>query len=197
VQEAINKASSFEASLEDLFANGRSIETGPESRDFLLLLHWSLICDYHKSVTVLLARQLYGGAFALFRPTIEACVRAHVVLIGSEDDLVKIINDKYRTNFKTVGVEIDRAFQLEGVMERFLKDAYDALHSYTHSGAGQLVRRYKGKDLVPDYKKGEIIQLINNVTSALYMVTNLVGNHFRFEAETKKCLALFIEWSEH
>ncbi len=57
--------------------------------------------------------KFYGAAFALVRPTIEAVVRAHVVLMCSDEVSKQLRNDEYRTNLATVGMEIDAAFHSE------------------------------------------------------------------------------------
>jgi len=46
--------------------------------------------------------KFYSGAFALLRPLVEVEVRAHVVLMGSGDDVSEIKNDTYRAIFKKI-----------------------------------------------------------------------------------------------
>lgn len=58
--------------------------------------------------------KFYGGALALLRPIVEAEIRADVVLIAPEDVVTSLKDDTYKTNFQTVGAEIDAAFMLEG-----------------------------------------------------------------------------------
>jgi Family of unknown function (DUF6988) len=141
--------------------------------------------------------QFYGGAFALLRPIVEAQVRAHVVLMGSDDDVDKIKGDKYNVNFKTIGGEIDTAFNLQGFFDRFLNGASGALHSFTHSGLSQLARRFKGNDLEAHYEDDEIVEVIRTSSTAVFMVTNLVTKHFKFEDEGRKVGKLFLEWGKH
>lgn len=101
LQQEIDKATKFGQALEDLIVAKGAITLGSAAdRDKLLLAYWSLINDYDKGILALMREQLYGGAFALLRPVVEARVRAHVVLMGSEEDVAQIKNDTYTVNFK-------------------------------------------------------------------------------------------------
>jgi len=57
----------------------------------------------------LLSHKFFGSAFALVRPIVEATVRSHVVIMGSEEDVRRLREDDYRANLSTVGKEIDTA----------------------------------------------------------------------------------------
>jgi hypothetical protein len=138
--------------------------------------------------------RLYGGAFALLRPVVEAQVRAHVLLMGSNEDVERIKNHTYTVNFRTVGAEIDEAFHLEGFFERFLNGARGALHSFTHSGLSQLGRRFNGNDLEAHYDDEEITEVIRTSSTAVFMVTNLITHQFKFEAESQRVNVLFLKW---
>jgi hypothetical protein len=154
--------------------------------------------DYHKGILSLLQSEFFGAAFALVRPVVEAVVRAHVTLMGSEEDLLSIQKDEYKVNFKEIGAKIDAAFALEGLMENFLNDVTrSALHSYTHSGLLQLGRRFDGNDIKPNYSDEEIIEVVRVTTSATLMVSNLVTKHFGFEDDWKNVSQMYDEWGKH
>lgn len=161
VAAEIGLSNEFANQIEELFCAKGQVQT--DDRNALLLAYWSLIFELHRAILCLIAQHFYGAAFALVRPIIETTVRAHVAVIGSEYDLKRLRSDEYQTNFATVGREIDTAFHLQGLFEKFLKGARKALHSYTHVGMSQLSRRFKGYDLIPDYKEGEIIEVIRRV----------------------------------
>ncbi len=124
-------------------------------------------------------------------------VRSHLVVMGSDEDVRKIQEDEYRVNFEKVGPQIDTWFGLEGLLENFLNNARIALHSYTHSGVSQLARRFDGHNLKPSYSDGEIVEVIRCSTSAVFMVTNLVTKHLKFENEWKAAGELFDKWGKH
>jgi hypothetical protein len=197
VQAEIERATSFGQALEDIIVNKGSITLGnAPDRDKLLVAYWALAMDYHKSILSLLRQGYYGGAFALLRPLIEALVRAHVVLMGPDDDVNKIRADDYRTNFGTIGAQIDASFNLEGFFDRLLNGAKGALHSFTHSGLSQLGRRFAGNDIQAHYGDGEIVEVIHTSSSAVFMVTNLVTHHFGFKAEADVISQLFLQWGK-
>lgn len=196
VQEEIDRATEFGQRLEELVVNRGSVTLGlAGDRDRLLLAYWSLAFDYNKSILALLRNRFYGGAFALLRPLVEAQIRAHVALMGSDDDVAKIKGDTYFTNFKTIGAEIDTKFGLHGFYDRFLNGNRGALHSFTHSGLSQLGRRFNGNDLEAHYVDVEIIQLIRTASNAVYMVTILVTKHFKLGNESKTADDLFAQWA--
>ncbi len=195
VQREIDDASEFGRKLEELVVSRQECPAGV--RDVMLIAYWSLILDYHKGILSLLRTGYCGSAFALVRPLVEALIRSHVVLMGSDDDVRKIRDDDYFVNFKTIGGQIDTTFGLDGFFERFLNGALDALHSFTHSGSSQLGRRFEGTDLKPAYSDEEIIEVIRTTTSAVFMTTNLVTKHFKFQHEAKTADELFTAWGKH
>ncbi|MCJ7503839.1 MAG: hypothetical protein MUP80_12370 [Acidobacteriia bacterium] len=195
VQDEIVKARHLGEQLEEVVV--RIGQCPDDDRNILLLGYWALLFDYHKSILGLLSNGLCGGAFALVRPVVEALVRSHVVLMGSDEDVREIREDEYRVNFEKIGSQIDTAFGLDGLFTNFLDDRRTALHSYTHSGTFQLARRFDGHDLKPDYNDDEIIEVVRCSTSAVFMVTNLVTKHLKFEAEAKRGGELFTEWGRH
>lgn len=191
-EDEIKRANEFGDRVEDLVIARGQCPTG--DRNTPLMAYWSLIFDFHRGVLCLLSHKFFGSAFALVRPIVEAVVRAHVVIMGSEEDLRKLRDDEYRTNLGTVGKEIDSAFGTGEFFENFLKRARNALHSYTHAGVLQLGRRFSGTDLTPNYSEEEIIEVIRTTTSAAFLATNLVTKHFGFEEEWRQCTKLFGEW---
>jgi hypothetical protein len=197
VHEEIDRSTEFGQKLEDLVVSKVSVTLGQSGdRDKLLLAYWSLALDYDKSILALMRKHFHGGAFALVRPLVEAEVRAHVVLMGSDDEVTKIKEDTYTVNFKTIGAQIDTAFGLQGFFDRFLNGARGALHSFTHSGVSQLERRFRGNDLEAHYEDEDVIEVIHTSSTAVFMVTNLVTKHFKFVDEGKKVEELFLEWGK-
>lgn len=195
VEDEIKKANAFGDTVEDLVIARGQCPTG--ERNTPLMAYWSLVFEFHRAIMCLLSHKFYGAAFALVRPMIEATVRAHVVIMGSPEDLKKLHEDEYRTNLATVGREIDKAFATNNAFESFLTEAREALHSYTHAGALQLGRRFSGTDLVANYSEGEIQEVIRVSTSAVFIVNNLVTKHFGFEDEWRRNSDWYVEWGKH
>ncbi len=168
-----------------------------DDRNILMMAYWSLIFDFHKSILILLANQFCGGAFALARPCLEALVRAHVAVKGSADDLKKLQNDTYITDFNKIGPWIDKEFGTDHLFTNLLETAQGALHSFTHAGLSQIGRRFDGDALNASYYDGEVVEVIRVSTSAVWMVTNLVTIHLGFRSAANKAQAAFFEWGKH
>lgn len=195
IVEEIRLANEFANKIEDLVLARKQAPTG--DRKTLLMAYWSLAFEFHRGILSLIEHNFNGAAFALVRPIIETVVRAHVVLMCSDEVLQQLHDDRYRTNLATVGAEIDTAFGTEGFFQNFLTRVRIALHSYTHAGLLQLGRRFKGADLTINYSEKEIIEVIRASTSSVFMVNNLMTKHFKFEEEWKKTTDLFDEWNKH
>jgi len=181
--------------MQDLIVAKGRVRHG--DRNTLLMAYWSVIFEFHRSILCLLSYNFYGAAWSLARPTIEAAIRAHVVIIGSADDLKNIRADEYKTNFKKIGKAIDASVYKDNVFERFLSDTRLMLHSFSHVGTMQLNRRFSNSDLTENYPTEEIIALIRFSTSATFMVNNVVTKHLGFDEEWLENTRLFEEWAKH
>jgi hypothetical protein len=192
VQEELDRAQRLGEELEALIV--QRAECSADERNVLLIGYWSLVFDFHKSILLSIRSGFHGSAFALVRPVVEALIRSHVALLGSDDDVRLLRSDEYRVNFGTIGPWIDREFRMDNFFTNFLAKARDALHSFTHSGLSQVSRRFDGHNLTPRYKDDEIIEVIRATTSAVWMVTNLVTKRFGFVDEANRAEELFLEW---
>ena len=196
IQKEIDLAQKFGEQLEEIVVSKKQVPN--DERNTLLIAYWALMFDYHKGILSCLQTEFFGSAFALVRPVVEAVVRAHIAIKGSEEELAAIQNDDYKVNFREIGPKIDTTFGLEGLMENFLNEVTrSALHSYTHSGLHQLGRRFEGNDLTPNYSDGEITEVISVTASAMFMISNLVTKHFGFDDDWKRVGHLFGEWGKH
>jgi hypothetical protein len=206
VQSEIERAITLGRKLQDLIVKRQTLTLGISAnkspdRDKLLAAFWALVVDYHEGMLGPMRDKLYGSAFALLRPTVEALIRAHVVLMGSQGVVNEIITDTYKTNFKTVAAEIDAAFGYKrpgierGLFDKFLNErGRGVLHAFTHSGLPQLGRRFNDHDLDCHFEDEEVINFAHIATSALWMVTNLVAHQFGFNDEAGEADRLFREW---
>jgi hypothetical protein len=68
------------------------------------------------------------------------------------------------------------------------------MHSFTHSGLGQLSRRFTGSELAPNYGEQDILRLIAAASGAAFMVTALATKYFGFEEEWVKANALYVKY---
>lgn len=194
VKSEIESAEKFGGQLEDMVVRKGQCPTG--DRETLLIGYWALIFDFHKGILALISAGYYGSAFALVRPVLEVVFRAHLTIMGTDDEVKKLQSDEYKTNFKDMAPRIDKTFGLNSLLERIMDSARTVLHSYTHGGIMQLGRRFKGNDLQPNYSDDEIIEVIRSTTSSVWMVNNLVTKTFKFEDEWKAGNELFQAWGK-
>ena len=193
VQSEIDRVSRYGQQLEALLAQKKFPISG--DRDALIVGYWSLLLDYHTAIVMLLPKELYGAAFALMRPIVEAWVRVHVVKMGSDDTVLEIKNDSYKVRFDRVGEEIDKAFGLDFFAKSLKKSVRDALHSYTHSGSFQIARRFDENEIKSRYSDGAILNVIEASTTAVFMATIVVAKHFGFEEEWRATSEMFHEYN--
>ncbi len=130
VNKQIDKARRFGEQLEGIVVSRKQFPAG--DRNLLLIAYWALMFDYHKGILSLVQSEFFGAAFALVRPIIEANVRAHIALKGSEGDLRRIQNDEYTVNFKQIGAQIDAQFGLDHLMAK-LPERSKALSSQLYA----------------------------------------------------------------
>jgi hypothetical protein len=105
VDAEVKRATEFSTKIEQLVLAKGQCPTG--DRNTPLTAYWSLAFEFHKAILSLISNQFYGAAFALMRPLVEIAIRSHLVIFVPEETLKAILNDEYRTNFGTVGKEID------------------------------------------------------------------------------------------
>lgn len=194
VHEEITRAARYGQQLETML-DGKEV-TASTDRDLLIIGYRSLLLDYHVAIVMLLEKELYGSAFALLRPTIEAWVRIHVAKMGTDETVLQLKNDSYRVDFSKIGEQIDEAFELEFFEKTLNKAVRDALHSYTHSGWFQVVRRFNESEIKSRYSDGAILNVLEGSMTALFMATIVTTKHFGFEKEWQKTHDLFSEYNK-
>ena len=155
--------------------------------------YWSLVLDYSKGIVCLLANKFHSPAFALMRPLVEAVTREHIVLVGSEDEVKKIRNDRFKVNYHKDGARIDKVLGSGSLFEGFLKGSRDMLHSLTHSGTAQLQNRWDGDELGSGFSDDRILALLTTCPVSVFMTTILVTRQFGLDEQREAAEAAFLE----
>jgi hypothetical protein len=195
VQKEIVRAAQLGHALEGLVVKVGEFTTSSE-RDPIYMGYWSLILDYGKGIVLLLSSKFYGSAFALRRPIIEALVKSYVAFSGSEEDVEKIRQDKYKVSYEKDGALLDQRFGLGNLMDNFLRAAQKPAHSFTHSGIAQLARRFDGTAVVANYSDQEIVGLIRHTTGMVFLITILITKHFALDKEWKIAQEMYEEYGK-
>jgi hypothetical protein len=112
----------------------------------------------------LLKSSFTGSAFSLFRPAFETYVRGVWLLRCACDKQVE--DFKKDTVKKFIGEligEIERLPEYDvGTLSKVKREALGAMHSYTHGGYLQAVRRMTPDQIKPNYSEGEMLEVINS-----------------------------------
>jgi hypothetical protein len=164
--------------------------------DDLLMTHWSLLFQHCKGVVCLLHHQLWSPAFALFRPITEALVRACVVTEGTDEQILKIRQDKLRVDFSKDGLLVDKALGTGKRIVGFLKDTRLLMHSLTHSGTAQLGMHFDAGQIGPSVSHAQILALLRHCSNAAFLMTILVAKHYGMRDEADAANRIFEEYGK-
>jgi hypothetical protein len=194
IEQEVDRATELGRRLESLVVIRKEFLINSD-REYILSGYWSLVFELYKGILCLLKHDYYAPAFALLRPVVDALVKSHIAHIGPDDEVRRISLDQWSLNYEKDGTRIDKAMRAERpVMEDYLKKARDLLHSFTHSGMTQLARRFEGTQVGQSFTEIEIVALIRNCTSAVFMVTVLVTQHFGFVEENRAAQRIWIDY---
>ena len=192
VENMIIRAEEVSIALERLLVE-KSF-TVRNNRDGLCLLYWSLVFEHHQVILLLLHHKLPGPAFALMRPIVEAFLRLHFVMHGSEAQLAAIKNGTYTTDFTSVGEQIDELAGIAPLLGPFFKKNAKILHGFTHGGVEQLRRRSKGIDIIANYPDDEVRDVIKFTTMFAFLSSLHVSEYMELEAECSAAVKIYDEY---
>jgi hypothetical protein len=127
--------------------------------------------EHHTATILLIRASLFGSAFALLRSIVEIVVRGVWIATCATDAQIKQFREKDEidASFGAMSKEIDAKCGIDFFVNLKTK-SWDALNSYTHTGALQLGRRFSGQKLEPSYKDREKIEVIRMSTTMLLMI---------------------------
>jgi hypothetical protein len=127
--------------------------------------------EHHTATMLLIRSSLFGSAFALLRSIVEIVVRGVWIATCANDAQIKKFREKDELDmsFGAMSKAIDAACGID-FFQNLKTKTWDALNSYTHTGALQLGRRFNGDKLEPSYRDGEKIEVIRMSTTMLLMI---------------------------
>lgn len=152
-------------------------EHASEYKKNLLAAYTDIALEHHASICLLVNRKLYGSSFALVRPLFEIFYRAHWVCgCATGEQIQKICNND---NFKFPKMS-DMVKSLDVIYasgDTFFSDIKDnswsSLCSYTHTGLLSIGRRFTGNTISPNYRDGEILEVLNSINVIILLVARL------------------------
>ncbi len=173
--------------------HGAVTSIGPRTQP--LLAYVALALEHQESIILLIRRQHFGSALALFRPVVEIMWRSGWTACCATDAQV---DQMRRTDFKfpdtpTLVKNLDQAFETDVFFREHHKALWATLNSYTHGGLAQLASRFTDLQLTPSYPEEEMLgALYGSLISTALTVTLVLKMHSRTD-DAAKIEALLIE----
>jgi len=154
------------------------------TKTFVLVAYVDIALEHHKAIWLLTKSELNGSAFALVRLPWDALLRAlWINKVATEQQIERASQDELHfPPMHELREDIKQAYFSDAPLEqaqrfdwflRFLKEAWAAMSSYTHSGGLQIGRRFTGDNLKPNYSEGAIVQALSLVTVALLLMMHM------------------------
>lgn len=192
IEFEIDRANDLSVRLQNLLVGKQHVMK--TNRDGLSLCYWSLIFEHHQGTLLLFRTKHYAPAFALLRPIVEAFLRLDVAIHGTEAQLVSLKKGTYQTEYTTLGEQIDERFGLSS-FGRLFTTAKKSLHGFTHGGLEQLLRRFRGTDIIANYPDGEIRDAVQFTTMLVFFAALEVMHFLEYPAEFENAQTLIDKWA--
>lgn len=155
-----------------------------DTKSLLLAAYVDIALEHHEAIWLLTERKLNGSAFAMVRLVFDAMFRAlWINRVATAQQIERAKNDKLGFRIRDIIDEIKQGYfggrsattgaELFDKILETLKEAWTPMCSYTHSGALQLARRFTADELKPNYDEGAIVEALNLVTIALFLLLHL------------------------
>ena len=140
-------------------------------RIVLVASYLDTVIEHHESIVLLVRNEKYGSAFALLRPVYESVLRACWVNACATDAQVRDLRsiDEHHKIFPpsaALFAQLDSAYGLNEQLQK-LRDKWEAMCSYTHSGLRQLARRGFRGARQHGYSPRAVIEVVDFATSGL------------------------------
>jgi hypothetical protein len=169
MQDLIAKSESLIQWL-DRTLNG--IEIKPDVRSKLAAGCLDTALEHQKAIVLLVAKHLYGSAYALIRVLYESYIRGIWLHRCASDEEVNAFRyGKIKKQFSELIQEIEKIDGFEGgVLSSIKNSSWGSMNSYTHSGNLQAVRRLTEHAIESNYEPKEIEEVINFVNAMSFQV---------------------------
>ena len=120
------------------------------------------VLDHANAIIVLIENRIYSSAYALVRPLFEGFVRATWLLNCATDDEIELLieKDKFKKSFGEMLECIESKKDWPKTLAKAKKNAWKAMHSYTHGGLHQISRKIKASTIEPVIDNEEIDEII-------------------------------------
>jgi hypothetical protein len=153
--------------------------------------------EHHAAISLLINKQLTGSAFALLRPMVETVVRAYwISAVASDEEIERARQDDKKAfpPMAEMSAAVGKACGADELFQPFIS-AWDAMCSYTHSGARQIANRFTGTDIKPSYSEGAIVQALNSTNMALLFLAAMFFVSTGHQPEIDKARTMLLDYT--
>jgi hypothetical protein len=160
LNEAVEKSKQWMEAAAEL-TNGCQFETILRNRVTVALYH--LCLEHHQGIHTLVNFHVWGSAFALQRPQLEAYVRGTWYLeCATEDQLDELSRDKEPPSFRAMvtAIELKRP-KIGKSLSNIHAKTWKQLCGLTHGGAIQIASRMTEDEIKSNYRLNEVEKLVN------------------------------------
>jgi hypothetical protein len=143
--------------------NGKVLDISGQPRSLIAAACFDAVLEHQAAIATLVERQLNGSALALMRVVAEAYIRgAWFARCATDDEVQRFQKDELEKGIRTLVRELEASLgNANDVLSRTIKNQWNTLCSFTHTGFKQVTRRYTGSILKPNYPEAEVIQALN------------------------------------
>lgn len=171
LNDAIEKSKRWMQAAQAL-TDGLQFDTTPRGRLSVTLHH--LAIEHHSAIHTLVDLHVWGSAFALLRPQLEAYVRGMWYgACASDEDISKFFQDIDPPHFTVLAKQLEDVGAVDGTLLRIHKKSWKQLCGFTHGGLAQVANRNTRDDIVSRYELKDVAGLIGG--SAVLVLSSCAG----------------------
>jgi Family of unknown function (DUF6988) len=197
--------------LDDITTRGAEIRTrlhdlllrhkyAGNTKNMVLAAYVNIALEHHKAIWLLSESGLDGSALAMVRLVWDPYLRAlWINKVATEQQIEQASRDKLNWLRIPVRDDIKKAYgdhsdpeqmeKLDEFLQR-VKEVWQAMSSYTHSGGLQIGRQFTGDEVKPKYSEGAIAEALNLATLALLLLLQMFFVSMECYEEVKEVLTL-------
>jgi Family of unknown function (DUF6988) len=170
IEDVSNRGAEIRSRLCELLSRH---EFPVDTKTELLTGFVAIALEHHEAISLLIKDKLFGSAFALVRPVVEAMLRAlWLNALATPSQIERASRDKdIFPCMSQMLAEIDQTYGTGSLFQTFKGSNWRAMCSYAHSGARQIARRFTNGDVKPSYSDVEILEVLNVTNTAVILLT--------------------------
>lgn len=152
--------------------DGLQFDTTPRRRLSITLHH--LCIEHHQAIHTLVDLHVWGSAFALLRPQLEAYVRGMWYgACAEEEDIRKFFGNSDPPPFGRLVKQLEDAGVVDGTLKRIHEKSWRDLCGFTHGGMSQVRNRNTRDDIISRYEFKDVAGLVGG--SAVLVLSACAG----------------------